>query len=108
MFTYSTPISYLPYVPAKTRHCLFEHKQAMQQLQHFRENLIPLFSVVSVQLADWRVAARLWGDARRRGYQLSDVDVVLTAITIRLNGVLVTDDGDFDYIPLVRTENWLI
>jgi predicted nucleic acid-binding protein len=86
----------------------YEHRQAHQQLAHFREQLIPLFVVVPVQLADWRIAAKLWGDARRRGRQLSDVDVLLAAMTLRLNGILVTDDGDFAYLPLVRTENWLV
>lgn len=85
----------------------YHHRQATRQLMTFREMLIPLFSVVTPRLLDWRVAAKLWGDARRRGYQFSDVDVVLAAITLRLDGVLVTDDGDFDYLPLVQTENWL-
>jgi hypothetical protein len=29
-------------------------------------------------------------------------------MTLRLNGILVTDDGDFAYLPLVKTENWLV
>ena len=86
----------------------YEHRQAYQQLADFRAHLIPLFVVVPVQLADWRVAAKLWGDARRRGRQLSDVDVLLAAMTLRLNSILVTDDGDFAYLPLLRTENWLL
>ena len=86
----------------------YENRQAYQQLAQFRTQFIPLFVVIPVQLADWRVAAKLWGDARRRGYQLSDVDVLLAAMSLRLNGILVTDDGDFAYLPLVRTENWLI
>jgi predicted nucleic acid-binding protein len=85
----------------------YEHRQAERQLAHFRERLLPLFVVVPTQLADWRVAAKLWADARRRGYQLSDIDVLLAAMTLRLKGVLVTDDSDFNHLPLVRTENWL-
>jgi predicted nucleic acid-binding protein len=53
------------------------------------------------------VAAKLWGNARNRGIQFSDVDVLLAAMTLRLGGVLVTDDGDFAHLPLVPTENWL-
>jgi predicted nucleic acid-binding protein len=67
-----------------------------------------LFVVAPVQLVDWRVAAKLWSDARRRGRQLSDIDVLLAAMTLRLNGILITDDGDFAYLPLARTENWLV
>lgn len=86
----------------------YEHRQAYQQLAHFRAHLIPLFVIVPVQLVDWRVAAKLWSDARQRGRQLSDIDVLLAAITLRLNGILVTDDGDFLHLLLVRTENWLV
>ncbi len=85
----------------------YEHKQALRQLKHFREELVPLFAVVPVTLVDWRVAAKLWGDARRRGRQLSDVDGLLAAMSLRLNAILITDDGDFDHLPLVQTENWL-
>jgi predicted nucleic acid-binding protein len=86
----------------------YEHRQAYQQLAYFRSQLIPLFVIIPVQLVDWRVAAKLWSDARGRGRQLSDIDVLLAAMTLRLNGILVTDDGDFSYLPLVRTENWLV
>jgi predicted nucleic acid-binding protein len=86
----------------------YEHRQAHQKLAHFQTQLIPLFVVIPVQLADWRVAANLWSEARRRGRQLSDVDLLLAAMTLRLNGILVTDDGDFAYLPLVKKENWLV
>lgn len=86
----------------------YEQRQAQRQMQHFREALVPLFVVVPAVLADWRVAARLWGDARRRGYQLSDVDVLLAAMSLRLQAIIVTDDRDFDHLPLVQTQNWLL
>jgi predicted nucleic acid-binding protein len=56
---------------------------------------------------DWRVAAKLWSNVRQHGRQLSDIDLLLASMTLRLNGILVTDDGDFAYLPLVKTENWL-
>jgi predicted nucleic acid-binding protein len=86
----------------------YEHRQASRQMKRFREQTIPLFTIVTVQLADWRLAATLWGDLRRRGRQMSDVDVLLAAITLRLKGILITDDADFMHLPIVRTENWLI
>lgn len=85
----------------------FEHRNATKQIQVFREELVPLFIVVAPELVDWRVAAKLWGYARQRGRQFSDVDVLLAAMTLRLNGVLVTDDRDFDYLNIISTENWL-
>jgi predicted nucleic acid-binding protein len=85
----------------------YAHRQAYQQLTVFRVQFIPLFVVVPVQMADWRLAAVLWGDARRRGCQLSDVDVLLAAMTLRVDGILITDDRDFACLPSVKTENWL-
>lgn len=86
----------------------YHHSRATRQLKTFQEMLIPLFTVITPRLTDWRVASRLWGDARRHGYQFSDVDVLLAAITLRLDGILVTDDGDFDHLPIIKTVNWLI
>jgi predicted nucleic acid-binding protein len=77
------------------------HRQATRQLRSFRELIIPLFPIIRPRLLDWRLAAELWGDARRRGRQLSDVDVLLGALALRLGGVLVTDDNDFAHLPLV-------
>ena len=80
---------------------------ASVQLKTFREQLLPMFAIPAPTLIDWRVAAQLWGNARSRGIQFSDVDVLLAAITLRLGGVLVTDDSDFAHLPLVPKENWL-
>jgi predicted nucleic acid-binding protein len=84
------------------------HKGAEKQLERFRNDVIPLFSVVvAVQLVDWRVASLLWANSRARGRQVSDIDLLIAAITLRLDGIVVTADDDFDALP-VRRENWLI
>lgn len=87
--------------------CGYEYRQAYRQLDRFRAHLLPLFVVVPTQLVDWRVAAKLWSSVQQHGRQLSDIDLLLASMTLRLNGILVTDDGDFAYLPLVKTENWL-
>ncbi|MCL4256449.1 MAG: hypothetical protein KJ043_22020 [Anaerolineae bacterium] len=43
---------------------------------------------------------------RSVGRQLSDIDLLVASVALRLNGVVVTDDHDFDILP-VATENWL-
>ena len=48
----------------------------------------------------------MWAVMRGQGIQLSDVDLLVAAVGIRLNGIIVTDDQDFDDLP-VRVENWL-
>ncbi len=54
---------------------------------------------------DWQRATRLWVEMVSRGRQLSDVDLLIAAIAIRLDAVIVTADADFDALP-VRRENW--
>lgn len=82
-----------------------KHKKAEKQLTRFRGEVIPLFSTVPVQLADWRVASVLWADTRSKGFQLSDIDLLIAAVTLRLGGILVTSDDDFAVLPVPR-ENW--
>jgi predicted nucleic acid-binding protein len=81
------------------------HREAASQLDYFREQVLPLFSVVPVTLADWRIASRLWAEMRRKGIQLSDIDFLIAAVTLRLDGILVSADDDFDALPIKR-ENW--
>lgn len=81
------------------------HRQASQQLAYFRQNVVPRFEVVKVSLNEWQLAAKLWAEMRRQGRQLSDVDLVLAAVTLQLGGVLVTDDSDFAALPVPQV-NW--
>lgn len=83
------------------------YKDASKQLQHFREIVMPQFVILPTQLTDWRAAAVLWAYTKKRGRQLSDIDLLLGAVTVRLGGILVTDDRDFAHLPAVPIENWL-
>jgi tRNA(fMet)-specific endonuclease VapC len=47
-------------------------------------------------------------DLRRRGRALSQVDIFLAALCRHMNLTLLTSDGDFEALPDLRTENWLI
>lgn len=85
----------------------WEYRQAQAKLHDFRQNIIPRFTLVPTQLTDWRIAARLWADARRRGRQLSDVDLLIAAIAIRLSATIVSSDEDFKALP-VQWENWRV
>jgi len=75
-------------------------------MNRFHSVVLPLFQVVPIILADWKTASVLWASSRAKGIQLSDVDLLVAAVSIRLNGIIVTDDQDFDDLP-VRVENWL-
>ncbi len=54
---------------------------------------------------DWLEAAQLWANADKMGKRLSDIDVLVAALTNRLNATLVTADADFDALPITR-EDW--
>lgn len=54
---------------------------------------------------DWDEAARLWAQTQKRGRQFSDIDLLLVAVSIRLDAILVSADEDFGALP-VRRENW--
>jgi predicted nucleic acid-binding protein len=69
------------------------------------EIIVPELEWVALVDADWRQAAAFWAEARKAGKQLSDVDLLLAAMTLRLDGILVSADDDFDALA-VKNENW--
>lgn len=78
---------------------------AARKLHVFQTMILPLLDELPLTDADWQQAAQFWADARRAGKQLSDVDLLVAALAHRLSGVIVSDDDDFDALP-VRRENW--
>ncbi|MDL1901598.1 type II toxin-antitoxin system VapC family toxin [Anaerolineae bacterium CFX9] len=78
---------------------------AERQRQIFETGFAPQLTLLPLTDADWRQAAQFWAQARSAGKQLSDVDLLLAALAFRLNAVIVTNDDDFDALP-VRRENW--
>jgi len=69
------------------------------------EIIIPEIDYIELVDDDWRQAAAFWADLRRAGKQLSDMDLLIAAVTLRVGGVLVTADDDFDALPIQR-QNW--
>src|SRR4051812_36058349 len=56
---------------------------------------------------DWIETARLWAVTDNIGRRLSDIDLLIAAITSRLNATLVSADDDFDALP-IKHENWRV
>lgn len=71
----------------------------------FDENVLPRLTYIPLTDADWLQAAQFWADAVSRGKQLADVDLLLAALTQRLDAMLVTADDDFAILPIKRA-NW--
>ncbi len=80
-------------------------RNAPRRLQTLRQAILPLFVWIELEDGDWEQAAQFWADARRKGRQLGDPDLLLAALTYRLNGVLVSADADFEALP-IRREDW--
>ena len=83
----------------------FLKRNATHKFQIFTEEVKPKLVNVPLTDADWQTAAQLWAQMRRKGRQFSDVDLLLAAITIRLDATLVFADNDFAALSLTRT-NW--
>jgi tRNA(fMet)-specific endonuclease VapC len=78
--------------------------------QATQRRLQGLLQVVRIWPVDLEIAVRygeVYQELKRAGRALSQVDMMLAAMTRHLNLTLLTTDGDFDALPDIRTENWL-
>lgn len=66
-------------------------KNAVKQLATYENGFKPLFEWADLEATDWQRAAQLWADAQKIGKQLSDIDLLIAAIAIRLNAIVVTE-----------------
>jgi tRNA(fMet)-specific endonuclease VapC len=76
-----------------------------------RRRLTTLLGLVRLWLIDEAVAkvyGTLFLDLRRKGRALSQVDLMLGALARHDGLTLLTSDRDFEALPEIRTENWLI
>lgn len=78
---------------------------ATAKLSVYEQKIKPQFQWVRVVEADWRQAAQYWADAVNKGKQLSDVDLLVASVALRLGGLIVSADDDFDVLPVTRN-NW--
>ena len=81
--------------------------QSTKKLTILRDNLLPSFDWQIVVEQDWLQAAHYWSNAMSAGKQLSDMDLLIAALSTRLNAMLVSADSDFDALPIKR-ENWRV
>lgn len=73
----------------------------------FDTQLRPLLISVPLMEVDWLQSALFWATTTNQGNQLSDMDLLIASITKRLDATLITADGDFSALPVLR-ENWRI
>ncbi len=82
---------------------LWRHNQ--KKLRLLQETILVHLTPETLTDADWLQAAQFWAQARRAGKQLSDIDCLIAALTVRLAATLASRDTDFDALP-VTCVNW--
>lgn len=75
---------------------------ATAKLSVYEQKIKPQFQWVMVVEADWRQAAQFWAETVNKGKQLSDVDLLVASVAMRLGGLIVSADDDFDALPVTR------
>jgi len=80
-------------------------RAAEAQYRRYLNDIRPRFQWVSLADADWLLAGEFWAKTRSQGKQLSDIDLLIAALAIRLDSIIISNDGDFDTLPVLR-ENW--
>ncbi len=71
------------------------------------QELRPTFILLPLDEVDAVDAAQLQVLLRRTGRQLTTIDALIATIALRYDLTLLTTDGDFASVPLLRLENWL-
>lgn len=84
----------------------FLKNNAVSRLNSYETRIKPLFSWSRLIDTDWQQAAQFWAYTKAKGRQLSDIDLLIAAVAVRLNAILVTNDNDFEALPAVIRENW--
>lgn len=84
--------------------------QQVNQPETYRLNLQRLLREVRIWPMDQLTAqgyGSIYHDLKRRGRVLSQVDMMLAALTRQMNVTLVSSDQDFSALADLPTENWL-
>jgi predicted nucleic acid-binding protein len=80
-------------------------KNAQVQWNAYTQDIVPRFTWIPLLEADWEQAAVFWAQTRKAGRQLSDIDLLIAAITLRVEGTIASNDADFDALDVPRV-NW--
>jgi tRNA(fMet)-specific endonuclease VapC len=84
--------------------------QRTRRREHNRRILITLLRQIRIWPLEPPLAlvyAEIYHDLRARGRVLSQVDMMLAALSRSMDAILLTDDRDFEALPDLQIENWL-
>lgn len=72
------------------------------------EKIQPGFDFLGIRRQEAEQAAELQAILRKRGWQLATIDALIATVALRDELILLTTDKDFDAVPNLQTQNWLI
>jgi tRNA(fMet)-specific endonuclease VapC len=84
--------------------------QRTRRREHNRRILITLLRQIRIWPLEPPLAlvyAEVYHELRAGGRVLSQVDMMLAALSRSMDAVLLTDDRDFEALPDLQIENWL-
>jgi len=85
--------------------------QDCRHLDSYRRQLVQLIrkvKLVPLEPAMAQAYGEIYRELRRMGRVLSQVDMMLAAMVRLSKWTLLTTDKDFDVLPDIKTENWLV
>ncbi len=85
--------------------------QQIQRPKEYRLNLGALLRQVRIWPIDRQTAIEygiIHHDVKQRGRVLSQVDIMIAAIARQMRLTLVTTDRDFEALPDIPSENWVV
>jgi len=80
----------------------FLWRNAPAKRSRFEGSIGLIFDWVELAETDWVQAAQFYATARTAGKQLADTDLFLAAVAHRLNITIVSNDEDFNALPVKR------
>jgi tRNA(fMet)-specific endonuclease VapC len=83
------------------------HTRRRHQNQHILSVLLREVRIWPLEPPLGPLYAEIYHDLRDRGRVLSQVDMLLAALSRFMDATLLTSDHDFDALPDLRVENWL-
>lgn len=80
-------------------------REATRKTVVLDNNIAPRLTKIDLIDEDWLRAGQFWAETTSKGQQLSDMDLLIAALAYRLDAIVVSNDADFDALPIPR-ENW--
>lgn len=73
------------------------------------ELLCKIFGVVLLDERNiFDIASEIYSDLKQKGLLIEDADILIASVALHKGFILVSGDSDFNRIPNLKLENWLL